>query len=65
MAFEIYSMKKEKLVIPHVIRSILDTRKHARDQKNWKLSDELRKDLKKMGWAVEDTPKGQRVKKLN
>ena len=57
-------IKKEKLVIPHSIRSILDHRKHARDQKNWKLSDELRQCLKEMGWAVEDTSKGQRVKKL-
>jgi cysteinyl-tRNA synthetase len=41
---------------------IIDVRNKARDEKNYKLSDELRDRLKKTGIQLEDTPDGVRWK---
>ena len=58
-------LRKTEIELPDSIKSILDSRKQARDNKNWQLADDLRISLKKMGWVVEDTPNGQRVRELN
>ncbi len=43
---------------------LLARRKAARDAKDWKASDDLRKRLEETGIAVEDTPAGQRWKRI-
>lgn len=43
---------------------LLKERETARNSKQWKRADELRDELKKHNIAVEDTPNGQRWKKL-
>ncbi|MEX1012282.1 MAG: cysteine--tRNA ligase [Waddliaceae bacterium] len=50
--------------LPENIQDLLDQRKNARTNKEWKRSDELRDQLQNLGYLVEDTPKGQRVKAL-
>jgi cysteinyl-tRNA synthetase len=42
--------------------ALVEERRHAREEKNFKKSDELRKQLMEKGVIVEDTPKGQRWK---
>jgi cysteinyl-tRNA synthetase len=37
---------------------LVTQRESARKEKNWKLSDDLREELKKKGWIVEDLPDG-------
>jgi cysteinyl-tRNA synthetase len=44
----------ENIEIPEEIKQIAEKRKEARINKNFKASDELRDDLKKKGWLVED-----------
>ena len=44
-------------------RERCDERAQARKDKNWALSDELRDKIKALGFAVEDTAKGQKVRK--
>ena len=43
---------------------LAQARAEARAAKNWKESDRLRDALKEMGYAVEDTPQGQKLRKL-
>lgn len=57
-------LKKEKLSIPKDIKDLVNKRDKARKAKDWTESDNLRDRLKREGWAVDDTPKGAKVRKL-
>lgn len=50
--------------IPEEVQELVNLRTEARKNKDWKKSDEIRDRLKEMGWVIEDTPKGIRVKKI-
>ncbi len=39
-------------------------RQQARADKDWKLADAIRDRLKELGYVVEDTPKGPKVKPI-
>lgn len=43
-------------------QKLLDARQAARDAKNWPLSDALRDRLAELGYRVEDTAEGQRIR---
>jgi cysteinyl-tRNA synthetase len=43
------------------IKELVDRRQQARKDKNWKLADELRDQLKDKGITLEDTPQGVKV----
>jgi cysteinyl-tRNA synthetase len=49
---------------PPEIVALLEQREAARKAKDFKRADAIRDDLKAEGWAIEDTPKGPRLKKL-
>lgn len=52
--------------IPSEISSLAQERQKVRDRKDFKKSDELRKQIEAMGYEVMDTPEGQKIrKKLN
>ncbi|MBI2601042.1 cysteine--tRNA ligase [Candidatus Daviesbacteria bacterium] len=53
------------LEIPEEVRKLVEQRKKARLDKDFKKSDELRKEIKALGFEVEDTPDGPKVKTLN
>jgi len=55
--------KKEK--IPKKILELAKEREKYREQKKWQKADEIRKEIKQMGWRVEDTEKGPKLKKLS
>ena len=59
-ADEIFSFLKDKTGIPVEIAKLVAKRNEARKDKNWKLSDLLREELKEKGWLVEDTPDGSK-----
>ncbi|PIN75320.1 cysteine--tRNA ligase [Candidatus Woesearchaeota archaeon CG10_big_fil_rev_8_21_14_0_10_37_12] len=46
------------------IQKLIDERERARQIKNWSRADEIRDELAQKGIAVEDTPHGQRWKKI-
>lgn len=54
---------RDMTVIPDDVKELADQRVLARKEKNWKLSDELRDKIIELGYAVEDTAEGQKVKK--
>ena len=55
--------KQEKLEIPEEIQELLEERKKAREEKNWKLSDEIRDIIQQKGYIIKDTKEGMTVEK--
>jgi cysteinyl-tRNA synthetase len=49
---------------PVEIVALLEARQAARKAKDFKRSDALRDELKAKGWAIEDTPKGPKLKRI-
>lgn len=54
--------KQEEAVSPEV-QAMVEERALARKNKDWKKSDELRDAIKALGYILEDTPAGQKVRK--
>jgi len=50
--------------LPEAVKKLVAKRREMRQQKNWQAADEIRKDIEKLGYAVEDTKDGQRVIKI-
>ena len=57
-------LKKPDKEAPKDILKLADRRMEAREQKDWALSDAVRDELRSKGWIVEDTPNGQKLKKV-
>ena len=55
-------VKEEKIKIPKEVTDLADQRIKARDKKDWKLADDLRKQISDHGYSVEDTDKGYKLK---
>ncbi|MEK7631841.1 MAG: cysteine--tRNA ligase [Patescibacteria group bacterium] len=53
--------KAEVITIPKKVQALVDAREAARKAKDWKQSDELRKEIEASGFSVRDTDKGQIV----
>jgi len=53
-----------KIEAPAEIAALLEARQAARKAKDFKKSDAIRDELKEKGWAIEDTAKGPKLKKL-
>lgn len=51
--------------IPPMIRELAEERQIARQNKNWKQADDLRKTLKEKGFLIDDSKDGYRIKKLS
>jgi cysteinyl-tRNA synthetase len=56
-------LAKEEKLAPE-LQKLVDEREKARQIKNWARTDEIRDELKKHGIQVEDTPHGQRWKRI-
>lgn len=54
---------KHQNEIPDEIQQLVDQRADARANKNWALSDELRNKIQSLGFILEDTSQGQKVRK--
>jgi cysteinyl-tRNA synthetase len=51
-----------KIDIGPEVQRLADEREKARKEKNYALADEIREKVEQMGYALEDTPKGVRIK---
>jgi cysteinyl-tRNA synthetase len=54
----------KKISIPEEVQNLVVEREKARKNKNFKKSDELRKEINSLGYEVKDTPDGQKVSKI-
>jgi cysteinyl-tRNA synthetase len=50
--------------VPEEVRALAAARQDARKARDFQRADTLRDQLKALGWAVEDTPKGPKFKRL-
>lgn len=50
------------IVVPEDVTHLVRKREQARNTGDFKESDKLRKEIKKMGFAIEDTPSGPKIK---
>ncbi len=56
-------ISSEEAALPEQVQALVSARDEARKNKQWAESDRLRAELVGLGWAVEDSPKGTKVKK--
>lgn len=56
--------EKKAITIPENIQTLLNQREIARHEKNWEESDNLRDEIKNLGYEVQDTDNGQEIKKI-
>jgi cysteinyl-tRNA synthetase len=56
-------LKREKLVLDEEISRLIERRSKAREDKDFKLADQIRKDLETKGIILEDTPQGTKWKR--
>lgn len=61
--FDVFDAPEKTQPIPSEVQELLDQRQKARDEKNFTASDQLREKIEKLGFSVEDTSEGQKVKK--
>jgi cysteinyl-tRNA synthetase len=54
----------KEAAVPAEITALLEARQAARRAKDFSRADAIRDELKAKGWAIEDTPKGARAKRL-
>jgi cysteinyl-tRNA synthetase len=55
---------QNQVVVPVEIGNLALERTAAKQEKDFKRADEIRDELKAKGWAIEDTPKGPKLKKI-
>jgi cysteinyl-tRNA synthetase len=54
----------KKTEVPDEVMILVKAREAARVNKNWSESDRLRDEIAKLGFIVEDTPQGQKIKNV-
>lgn len=60
LGLNLAKIKTEK--IPSQVLELAKDRKKYREEKNFKKADELRQKIEKLGWLIEDTPRGPKLK---
>ena len=62
LGFIFWPKVKEK--IPQEVIALAKERGKQRKENNWQKADEIRKKITELGWQIEDTETGSRLKKL-
>ena len=63
LGLEIGKLEQEK-ELPKEILELVEKRKKAREEKDWKLSDNLRDEIIKLGYNIKDTKDGMEISKI-
>jgi cysteinyl-tRNA synthetase len=62
--FGLNLLKKEEVEASKDIKKLLEERENARFKKDWKKADELREKIKSLGFIIDDTKDGVKIKKI-
>lgn len=62
LGLELGKTAAKKIKVPEKVKALADKREELRNQKEWQKADEVRKQIEKLGWGVEDTPQGAKLK---
>lgn len=57
-------INKEEGIIPGSIRHLVEERQRLRKEKHFNAADKIRADIRKLGYDIEDTVKGMKIKKI-
>ncbi|MDD5251514.1 MAG: cysteine--tRNA ligase [Patescibacteria group bacterium] len=60
----VFGRAADEADVPASVRELMEKRETARREKRFVESDRVRDEIKALGWMVEDTPEGCRVKRL-
>ena len=60
----ILQIQKAEVAIPPAVQELIAAREQARANRDWQLSDRLRKQIESLGWTVKDTKEGQKASLL-
>ncbi len=63
LGFNLGLLKKERVVVPAAVKKLVEEREVARQQKDWKKSDELRNRILSLGYIIADTKEGYEITK--
>ncbi len=61
LGLDLANAKKEEIVLTEKIKELIHKREVARNEKNWALSDEIRNEIRNLGFDVKDTENGQEI----
>ncbi|MFA5791546.1 MAG: cysteine--tRNA ligase [Candidatus Paceibacterota bacterium] len=64
LGFENSEKKSREEIIPEEIKRLVEKREESRKNKDFKKSDELRKEINSLGYEIKDTEEGQKVNKF-
>ena len=54
---------KEKIELPKEIQELVKEREKSRKNKDWKKADEIRNEIKSLGYSIEDSSEGTKIQK--
>ncbi len=55
---------KEKEILPKEIKELGKLREKARNQENWQQADEIRRKIEKLGYKIEDSKEGPKIRTM-
>jgi cysteinyl-tRNA synthetase len=61
--FDLDLTKNEEIEIPAEVKKLVKEREEMRKKKNWEESDNIRRRIEKIGYSIDDTSDGTRIKK--
>ena len=65
LGLDIATWVREQVDVSEEVEALVKAREAARGSKDWVRSDELRKEVSKLGYAIEDTSDGSKISKLD
>jgi cysteinyl-tRNA synthetase len=57
-------IKPQRMTVPSEVKKLAKEREEARKKKDWQKADEIRKEIERLGFVVEDTNEGSAIKKI-
>ncbi|MGB2762037.1 MAG: cysteine--tRNA ligase [Minisyncoccales bacterium] len=64
LGLKILERKRKKVKIPKEVLLLIKQREKLRQRKQWKLADEIRKNIKETGFWIEDTEEGPKIRRI-
>jgi len=64
LGLRLSAQTKVKLAVPKEINKLVEERGELRKQGKWQEADEIRKEIEKAGFKIEDTEKGSKIKRF-
>jgi len=64
LGLKLLELKKEKIRIPGEVIRLVEEREKYRKRGQWQKADEIRKEIQKKGYLIEDTKEGSKIKRI-